>query len=260
MWTLLTDIVRHRELLLVLAGRNLKIRYKSSALGFFWSLLAPIFMIVIYATFLGVMKFSIPLPYLVTGIIAWQFLSMCLGDSVHAVVGNANLVTKAAFPRIILPMSMALANLVNFLLSFAVLLVYLAIAGVQFGALWWLPAIIVTQFALCMGVACFLSCANVFFRDTEHILQMVMLAWFFMTPIIYPTALVMEPGRFPSWLQSLFYVNPMTGVVTAYRQVLISEAGPGRPFLMLSFAVAWAVLLLGTVVFQGFQDRFGDEL
>jgi len=249
---------RSRELLLILVGRNLKIRYKNSALGFFWTLLGPLLLILIYALFLRVLRFPIRLPVLVTGIIVWQFHAMCLGDSLHAIVGNANLVKKTALPRIVFPAAMVTANLVNFLLSFAVLCIYLAIVRADFGAVYWLPVIVLSQAALCLGVSLIVSCANVFFRDTEHILSVVLLGWFFLTPVIYPISLVVE--AFPRWVHVLFFLNPMTGIVTAYRGVLLSAGSGGVPFLGLSFGVAWLFLAGGLAVFQSFQARFSDEL
>jgi len=158
----------------------------------------------------------------------------------------------------VLPLAMVVSNLVNFLLSGAVLLVYLAVVRAAFGAVLWVPAVILTQFALCLGVALLVSCANVFFRDTEHIVSVTMLAWFFLTPVIYPVTLVTE--RFPSWVLVAYFANPMTGIVTAYRRLLLSEEAPGQHLVFLSFAVAWGILLLGFQVFQRFQSRFGDEL
>jgi len=153
MFKILKDLYCHRELIFILVQRNIKIRYKNSVLGFLWTLLGPIFLICIYAFFLHLMKFQMPLPSLVTGIITWQFLAMCMGDSLYAIIGNANLVTKASFPRIILPASMVLANTVNFLLSLVVLMIYLLIVHVTFGPLLLLPVIVVTHLALCMGMA-----------------------------------------------------------------------------------------------------------
>jgi ABC-type polysaccharide/polyol phosphate export permease len=260
MLSLIKEIRARRELLQILVGRNLKIRYKNSSLGFFWSLLSPLFLIVIYAVFLNLIRIPIDLPVLVSGIIVWQFLAMCLGDSLYAIVGNANLVTKAAFPRIILPLAMVGSNLVNFLLSCIVLFVYLIVAGADFGVVLALPFLVVTQAALCLGVALIFSTANVFFRDTEHILSIVMLAWFFLTPIIYdPDRVLTSPG-FPGWVHVLFFANPMSGIVTAYRMILLSAQNPGTAHLCLSFAVAWAILCIGLMVFQKAQPRFGDEL
>ncbi len=260
MINLFKDIWQKRELILILVERNLKIRYKNSALGFFWTLLGPLFLILIYSLFLSVLRFPMDLPILVTGIISWQFLAMCLGDSLYAIVGNANLVTKSAFPRIILPLAMVKSNLVNFLLSFIVVIGYLLVKGVDFGALYLLPLIILTQFALCLGVALIFSAANVFFRDTEHIMSIVMLAWFFMTPVIYPIGLVMDNHGFPWWVSVAYFLNPMTGIVSAYRMAFLSAPNPGTEFLMLSFTVSMIFLLVGLFVFQKSEKLFGDEL
>jgi lipopolysaccharide transport system permease protein len=247
-----------RDLLVLMVSRNLKIRYKNSTLGFFWSLLGPLFLIGIYTIFLRVMRFPIDLPALVTGILVWQFLALCLGDSLHAVVGNANLVTKAKFPRLILPLSMVLANLVNFLFSSLVLVAYLVAVRAHFGPLYWLPLIVLSQFALCLGMAMIFSAANVFFRDTEHILSIVMLAWFFLTPVIYTVTEV--TGSFPPFVHYLFFANPMTGILSAYRTALLSAKAMPPAMTALSFAVAWCVLWIGVVVFQRSEPRFGDEL
>lgn len=244
----------------MLVVRNLKIRYKNSVLGFFWSLLGPLLLILIYSIFLQVMRFDIDLKVLVTGIIVWQFLAMCLGDSLHAILGNANLVTKASFPRIILPLAMVKANLANFLLSFIVVIVYLVLAGASFGALYWIPLVVLTQLALCTGVALLFSASNVFFRDTEHILSVVMLAWFFLTPVIYPIDRVLANPGFPAWVPVAFFMNPMTGIVTAYRVALLSVPNPGTLLLTLSFAAAWSILVVGVMLFQRTEVYFGDEL
>jgi len=245
MITLLKEIAGRRELLLMLVQRNLKIRYKSSALGFLWSLLVPVFMILIYSIFLSVLKIPIDIRELVTGIMVWQFLALCLGDSLHAVVGNANLVTKAAFPRIILPLGMVISNLVNFLLSFLVLVLFLIVWGLLYGGsvgpVYWLPAVLLTQVALCVGVSLILAAANVFFRDTEHILSMLMLAWFFLTPVIYPIGFVLDSPRFPYWVHTLFFCNPMTGIVTGFRVSLLGGGAPAAIHMALSAAAAWAM-------------------
>jgi lipopolysaccharide transport system permease protein len=256
--TVVRDIISRHELLGILVSRNLKIRYKSSTLGFLWSLLVPIFLIVIYKTFLTFMKFDIELEVLVTGVIVWQFFTMCVGDSLHAIVGNANLVTKASFPRLILPASMVLANLVNFLLSCVVLVVFLLIMRADFGPLYWLPLIVLSQTALCLGVSLFFSASNVFFRDTEHLQSMILLAWFFMTPVIYPMSLVMD--GLSSWVSWIFFLNPMTGIVTAYRILFLSAENPGAWFMGLSFGVAWLLCAAGIAVFQRVEGHFSDEL
>ena len=254
------QLYRRRELIGMLVSRNLKIRYKNSALGFFWSLLVPIFMIAVYAVFLRVMRFTWSLPKLVTGIIAWQFTAMCMGDALQAIVGNANLVTKSAFPRSILPLSMTLANFINFLLSGLVLLAYLVIVRADMSGAYWLPFFLLVHVGLALGIALLLSAANVFFRDAEHLVSMVMLAWFFMTPIIYPNELILDHPTFSPTLKTVFFLNPMTGLVTGYRMALLGADNPGWPFLLLSICTAGIVLGVGLLVFQRVEGRFGDEL
>lgn len=259
MFRIIRDITSRRELLGLLVVRNLKIRYKESVLGFLWTLLGPVFLIAIYAIFLGIMKFSIPLPFLVTGIFVWQYLAMCLGDSTNAIVGNSNLVKKAAFPRVLLPFSMVLANAVNFALSLVIVVVYLKIVGAPFGAVLWLPLALLTQVVLCAGLSLFLSAVNVFFRDVQHLMGVFTMAWFFLTPVIYPPTMVVQKFANPA-IHQLFYLNPMTGLLALYRTALMGEPLPPVSHWGASVLVAWLVGMLGAAVFQGLQKRFADEL
>jgi ABC-2 type transport system permease protein len=261
------EIWAHRELVTILVQRNIKIRYKGSVLGFFWSLASPVFFILIYGTFLKLIArgFAFDLQVLVTGIIIWQFLSLCTNDSLSAVVGNTNLIKKTAFPRIILPLATVLANLVNFLMSGLVLIAYLIVvhAQVQWAGLIWLPFVILTQAALCFGLAALLSAANVFFRDAEHLLGHTVMAWFFLTPILYPLSLPLDMIRdkLPPFVVPLFFCNPMTGLIMAYRRILLGTSPEVAAWLpALSFAVCWVIFVLGIAVFQKVQPRFGDEL
>ncbi len=255
-----SEIWRRRELVALLAVRNLKIRYKNATLGFVWSLLGPLFLIVIYAVFLGILRFAIDLHILIVGIIAWHYLSTCTHDSLHAVMGNANLVRKTAFPRLILPLSMVLANTINFLLSGLVLAAFLMLRGVVFGVeIIWLPAILLTHLAFCLGISCFISAINVFFRDSEHLVSVALMAWFFLTPVIYPVSLVLDRDL-PSLVTYAYFANPMTGIVSAYRTALLGEPFPFFRTALFSFAIAWLVLPLGICFFQRLQVRFADEL
>jgi lipopolysaccharide transport system permease protein len=258
----MSEIWRRRELLWMLVVRNLKIRYKNSALGFFWSLLSPLMMIVVYAIFARILRFSAGNPqylqFLVAGLIVWQFLLLCLNDSLHAVAGNANLIKKTAFPRIILPLSTVAANLVNFLLTFVVLVAFLLLSPVRFGGIGMLPLAVLSHCALCLGAALLLATANVFFRDTQHVLQIVTLAWFFLTPIFY--SLDMQMAAVPPALHWALFLNPMTGLICLYRAALMSEPLPEAGRLALSLAVCWGLMLAGVSVFRRYEKRFGDEL
>ena len=256
------DLIERRELLLILTGRNIKIRYKNSVLGFFWTLLAPLFMIVIYSAFARIMRWSLGradfLEFLVVGIVMWQFLMMCLNDSLNAISGSANLVKKTAFPRHVLPVSTVLANGINFLLTFAVLFVFLILRRSGFQHLWLLPLVIVSQTALCMGLALAISASHVFFKDTEHALGVGTLAWFFLSPVFYNIEMQMD--FLPAVLQPAVFLNPMSGLLCSYRFALMAEPFAGARHVWISFAMAWAVLLAGVAIFQAAQKRFADEL
>ncbi len=253
------SILRWRELVLILAQRNLKVRYKGSALGFFWSLLAPLFMIVIYAVFLRIMlsfdASPLFMPRLVTGIVCWQFLALCVGDSMNTVLGSASLVKKTTFPRLVLPAAMVLANTVNFLLSAVVLVVYLLLAPGSMGAWYWFPVVLGFQTVLCMGLGALFSAMNVHFRDTEHAGGLFIMAWFFLSPVIYSVE------RIPDALRPYAYLNPMTGILTAYREILLNDEGPSSGWsYLLSALVCVLVLFIGLRVFSRLQRTFAEAL
>lgn len=279
-----------RELLWILAARNLTIRYKGSALGFFWSLLTPLAMIVIYAIFAGLLGLRRQLlgvggasfeylPFLVTGIIIWQFTSGSLSDSLFAIVGNANLVKKVYFPRIILPAATVVANTINFLLTLLILFPYLAFSGslhLSLATLWLIPAFAL-HILLCLGIALVVSVLNVFFRDTAHLVGIFLLAWFFLSPVMYETSLQVPAAyaNLPFGLVGLIYLNPMTGVLALYRHALLGmdlmpvlptaagtvSAIPISPlWLLLSPLSALIILIVGLWILHLGNRHLGDVL
>lgn len=252
---IIKEIITRRELLWNLIVRNLKIRYKGSVLGFFWSLLDPLFMMLVYLLFIKLMKFSIELPVLLVGVIAWQFFVMCANDSVNIITGSTNLVKKVYFPRIILPLAMVIANLVNFLLSAGVLLVILLFFKVPLGlVLVWFPLIVLFQFVFCLGISLILSTSNVFFRDTEHLMGVIMMTWFFLTPIIYPL------DKVPEKYLNLYFLNPMAGLIAFYRHSFLGKELPQVSTFYMSFIVIFVFFILGWLIFSKFQKYFADEL
>ena len=201
------------------------------------------------------MRFSIELPVLLVGVIAWQFFVMCTNDSVSIITGSTNLVKKVYFPRIILPLAMTIANLVNFILSTGVLIVILMFFKVPIGLAWLLFFVAVLfQFIFCLGIALILSTSNVFFRDTQHILGAVLMTWFFMTPIIYPIS------KIPDKFIDLYFLNPMASLISLYRYSFLGQELPNTISFYLSFGIIIAVLLLGLFIFYKYQKYFADEL
>ena len=270
---MLEDWNKRGDLVRILVARNLKIRYKGSALGFFWSLLTPALTILMYAVFARILKFNNGQPryleYLVGGIIVWGFTAGAMNDALFCIVGNANLVKKVYFPRLILPLTTALASGVNFVLTFVPLVLYLALSGgldLSHG-LWIVPAL-VFQLALCTGICCLVGTFNVFFRDTQHIVGVGQLAWFFLTPVFYYPSMQLEAFPAPPALKCLVFLNPMTGVLAMYRRGLMGQelvpaewaaAVPGWS-VGISCAVCVAVLLAGLWALAAGNRKFGDVL
>ncbi len=256
MFAIFRELRQYRELIANLVVRNLKIRYKGSFLGFFWTLVNPLFMMAIYLIFIRLMRFEMNLGLLLVGLLPWQFLVMCLNDSVTSITGNANLVKKTPFPRLVLPLSIVLANLVNFLLSLLVLFPFLYLLGYGVTqAIFWLPVVIGIQFFLCLGISLFVSCTHVYFKDIQHLLSVGLMAWFFLTPIIYPLSLI--PEKYMKW----FLLNPMASLVGFYRQVFLGEA-VSLPLIgsLACVAITAVCFFVGIKVFQKYEPDFADEL
>jgi len=265
----LRELVQYRELVLNLTIRELKARYKSSALGFLWSLLNPLGMMLVF-TFV----FTVMMPnnqvekyplFLLCGLLPWNFFSAGIMASINSIVGNANLVKKVYFPREALPISSVLANLVNFLLGLVVLFVALFIFRAKFSPwLWLLPVVILIQTCFILGIAFILSTVNVYYRDTIMIMDVVILAWFFLTPVVYPIENL--PTGYTMFgvtlnVHRLMYIfNPMASLVAAYRDLLYWGYRTDLDFLLRTAVTALAILALGYWFFVRHSGRFGEEV
>jgi len=258
------DILARREMLWNLVSRNLKIRYKNSFLGFFWTILNPTLMALVYAVFIkGILRFrAVSLSEILVGVFAWQFLVQTVSDCMNAVVGNTSLIKKIYFPRLILPLSTVLANFVNFLLSLAVLVVALPFLGAIPSWRWlWIPLLALLHLALCGGLAFLVSCSNVFFRDTEHLIGILLTSWFFLTPVMYTLQVFGDhPGR--SLLVRWYLVNPMATLIILYRWAfgLGGSTAGFAPSLWAGGLLCLGLLVAGQAVFRHFEGRFADIL
>jgi lipopolysaccharide transport system permease protein len=267
-WAHLRELAGYRELIWNLVERELKGRYKSSALGFLWSLLNPLGMTLVFSVvFTVLMPSSIknfPIFFL-CGVLPWNYFSSALMVSINSIVANANLVKKVYFPREVLPISAVLANLVNFLLSLVVLFAALALFRIPLSPwLWLLPVVILVQTCFVLGMALLLATVNVFYRDTLMIMDVVMLAWFFLTPVVY--SIDGLPRSLMAWgipldVRRLMYiVNPMASLIATYRDLLYSGYRTDLDFFLRSGITAIAILVIGYAVFVRFSHRFGEEI
>ena len=264
----LRELLRYRNLVLNLVLRDLKSRYKRSALGFLWSLLNPLAMMVVFTVVFTVIMPSQIANYpifLLCGLLPWNFFTGALMLSINSVAGNANLVKKVYFPREVLPISAVLANLVNFLLGLAVLLVVLVFFHGHFSPwLWLLPVVILIQTCFTLGVALFLSAVNVYYRDTLMIMDVVLLAWFFLTPVVYAIGIL--PSSYEVFgitlnIQRVMYiVNPMASLIAAYRDLLYWGYRTDLDFFLRTAITAIAVLVAGYWYFVRHSHDFGEKV
>jgi len=263
---LVSDILGRREMLGSLVSRDLKSRYKGSLLGFFWSILTPLFMALIYVVFLRLLARNVPIEEIIIGVFAWQFTVSSVNSGLVCVTGNANLVKKVAFPRLVLPLSSTLANLVNFLLSlvvqFVLVIIILASRGGSISG--WtllLPAMILYQTMFNLALALLVGAANVYFRDTQHLVGLFLSAWFFVSPVMYTLTLLHDLAADLGHLLSLYMLNPMAVIVTAYRAMILPDAVfTWTPYVWAGLLWPLALLVAACAVYQRAQKNFADML
>lgn len=268
--------VYYRDLLYNLVVRDLKVRYKHSVLGFFWSLLNPLLLMVVF-TFV----FSALLPernrpafhiFFLCALLPWNWCAASVQGALSSIVGNGHLIKKVYFPREMLPVSVVVSNMINYLLALPALFLFMLIfrqglTGPAFtsscpyvcvnGNLLWLPFLILTQMLFLMGVGFFLSALNVFFRDTSVLVEVGLSAWFFLTPIIYDAKDV--AGQYA---KLMYYLNPMASIIANYRDIFYYNA-PGSPdpaFMLRTLIECGIIAVLGYLFFMRFSTNFGEEV
>lgn len=265
----------HKYLLYNLVVRDIKARYKNSALGVLWSMLNPLGLMLVFTVVFSVLgsanirQFPI---FLLVALIPWRLFAESLSMGSNAIIGNGSLLKKVYFPRELLPISVLLSSLVNFIIGLVVLVAFLYAFGVGLTVYaLWVPVILLTQVVFTLGLVFMLSSVSVLYRDVQMILEVVLQAWFFLTPIFYsfdtffgPTAtlfgITFDPTRVMRW------VNPMASIIDSYRTVLWGTQGSLGPtsmnpiFLLRTFIQSFIILLIGYAVFVRFEHLFGEKL
>jgi ABC-2 type transport system permease protein len=247
-------MVRYRELIWALALKDLRVRYKRSVLGFLWALLNPLMMMIILTiVFSMVMRIAIShySVFLISALLPWTFFSQALSYSVDSIVGNGELLKKLYIGKSVFPVAAVLANLINFLLSLIPLVPLLLVLRFPIHWTWvYLPFPLICLMAFALGFGFLCATANVFFRDVAHIIQIVLSAWFYFSPIIYPLDLV--PQRY----HLLFHLNPMLYILNGFRMAIYYGMLPTEQSAAMCLACGLAFLVLGYLVFRRYQDTF----
>lgn len=262
------EVILYRHLLWNLAVKDIKIRYRSPMLGFLWAILIPLFTVLIYKfIFSTVLKTQIEnypfFIYLMTAIFPWTYFSSSVNDAVGCILSNRDLIKKTHFPRQIIPLSIVLANLLNFLPALIIMFLFLIFFRMQITALiLLLPVILLVQTMLAIGVALIVSSLQVILRDVRYMVELLLMAWLFFSPGFYSLNMLVN---LPGGLLKFYNLNPFVGLFSLYRIALLKGYAktlpPGFNISGLSIwaaIVCVAVFFLGLAVFKKYESRFAD--
>lgn len=248
----------YRELLWNLANREITQRYKQSVLGYAWVILNPLFQLIVMSfVFDKVLKVpSLGVPFILflsAALLPWNLFTQSLTTSSNALVGNSHLITKIYFPREILVYSTIIAKLVDFFYSCLVLIFFLLIFRIPVTIYYlWLPVIFLIQLFLMAGISLMVAALNLFYRDIQYLLNLILLLWMYITPIMYPIEIIPTQYRF------IMSLNPMAVIVNAYRQVLLSGKDPNTSSLGIAAVVSLIIFSLGFALFKKMEGEFAD--
>jgi lipopolysaccharide transport system permease protein len=251
-------LYKHRDLLWMWTQREIQIRYKQSVLGAGWALLQPLALMVmftiVFSYFLDVPSDGLPYPlFSYAAVLPWTLLATSLGFAIPSLVNNMNLVTKIYFPREILPLGAIGAALTDFLVAglvFVGMMVWYRVP-LTWNILW-LPVILAVELLIILGVTLPMSAMNVFYRDIRFIIPLALQLWMYASPVIYPISLV------PEELQNLYALNPMVGVLDAYRQVLLHGEAPNLAYFRISAEFGVVLVVVGYWFFKRVEEKFAD--
>jgi lipopolysaccharide transport system permease protein len=254
----LRELWEYRELLYFLVWRDIKVRYKQTALGASWAVIQPFFTMVVFSLFFGhlgkIPSDGIPYPiFAFSALVPWTFFANGLGQSSNSLVGSGSLISKVYFPRLIIPLASVFSGIVDFAIAFLVMLAMMLYYGlVPSLNVIWLPLFLLLALVTSLGVGLWLSALNVEYRDVRYVVPFITQFWLLATPIAYPSSLLHEPWR------TIYGLNPMVGVVEGFRWALLrSNSAPG-PMIAVSSAAALVILITGAFYFRRMEKTFAD--
>jgi len=252
------DLWEYRELVYFLVWRNVKIRYKQTALGASWAIIQPFMTMLVFSLFFGrlakVPSDNVPYPiFSFAGLVPWTFFANSLSLASNSLIGSAHLITKVYFPRLAIPIATVLSGVVDFAVAFLMLLVMMMYYGIT--PMWrmlWLPLFLLLTLVTALGVSLWLSALSVEYRDVQHVMPFILQFWLFATPIAYSSSLLSEPWR------TVYGLNPMVGVVEGFRWALLGTNTAPGPIIIVSSLAALIVLVGGAFYFRRMERTFAD--
>ncbi len=255
----LKEIFEYRQMIFSLVKKDLRGRYKGSVLGFLWTFINPLMQLVVFTmVFSVILRSDIEKYYifLFVALIPWNFFSSCLSGGARSVLNEQSLVTKIYFPREVLPISYVTSGFINMLYCFIVVFAVVIFSGIRlnFLALLCLVPVMLIEYVMALGVTFFTSAVTVYFRDFEHIMGVIGMAWQYLTPVMYPTSWI------PEELLIVFNLNPMTHIILAYRDILYYGKVPDMSTLVRAAVFAVVILLIGFFTFKALKRKFAEEM
>lgn len=255
----LRELWAYRELLYFLTWREVKVRYKQTIIGGAWALIQPLFTMLIFLLFFGKLAKmptdGIPQPvFFLSGLVIWTFFANGVSAAANGLVANAGLVSKVYFPRLAVPIAAFCSGVLDFCLSFLMLLVVMLMNHVIPGPkMLWMPAFFVMALTAGLGLGMWLSALNVEYRDVRYVLPFLLQFWMFASPIVYPASLLHE-----QWQRNVYALNPMVGVVEGFRWCLLGKGPAPGPMLLVSAMTAILMLVSGAYYFRRMERTFAD--
>lgn len=256
------ELWEYRGLFFFLVRRDIKLRFQQTVIGFLWVVLQPLIQMLIFYIILGVLV-KVPtgsIPYhifFLSAFVVWQFFTQVVSNSAFSLVSNISVIVKSYFPRLALPLATIVNALIDFAVSFLVLLVFLLIDGnypitVRY---FLLPLLLIITIFFSSGVGLLFGALMVVFRDTKNFLSFILMIWMYVTPIMFPITLAPEKYRI------LFYINPLTSLVETYRWVFLGQGDlPKVGYLLISFIVAIFIWFCGAIAFRSMENRIADVM
>lgn len=253
------ELYEYREMIYSMVRRDLRGRYKSSVLGFLWTFINPLCQIIIYTlVFSHIFRMDVERYYLFLTVVMvpWVFFSTSVTGGAVSIINQQDLVKKIYFPREVLPISHVTSCFVNMLLSFLVVFPVAVMSGngLRLQALASLPVVMLAEYLLCLGITMIISACTVYFRDLEHIMGVLMMAWIYLTPVMYDISFI------PKQMLPLFRLNPMTPIAVAYRDILYYKKTADLKEMAVSVCVGVLMLAAGSFIFDRMQKNFAEEL
>lgn len=254
----LKELYDYREMIFSLVKKDLRGRYKGSVLGFLWTFINPLLQLCVFTlVFSVIMRAGYDQYYLFlfVALVPWMFFASSVQDGATSILREKDMVKKIYFPREVMPISTVTSAFVNMLLTFVVIFAVLLISGkgVNPVALLCLPVVMIVEYILCMGIAMIVSALTVYFRDLQYILGIVTMALQYLTPVMYGNDMV------PDWALPIFNMNPMTPIITIYRQILYWKQVPDLSTLLYAFLLGAVFIIIGFLGFNRLQKGFAEN-